>query len=91
MDILIGDLTIADLVGSSGVALLLAAFALNLFERISRDSATYAAMNTIGAGLAACASWMIGYLPFVVLEGVWCFVSLVALFRALAAPQRTTL
>lgn len=86
---MIGDLAIADLIGASGVALLLAAFALNLFERTSRDSVTYALMNTLGAGIAAYASWMIGYLPFVVLEGVWCVVSLIALIRAVKPIRQT--
>jgi len=77
------QVTSADIVGSLGVAILLGAFALNLFEQLKRDGVAYAGLNTIGAGLAACASWMIGYIPFVVLEGVWCLVSLVAVFRAL--------
>ena len=74
----------ADLIGSVGVGLLLGAFALNLFGRLPQNSVAYPALNAAGAGLAATASWLIGYLPFVVLEGVWCLVSAIALLSATA-------
>jgi hypothetical protein len=73
--------TFADLIGSIGVTLLLAAFALNAFGRLRSDSRWYGAMNVVGAGLAAVASALIGYVPFVVLEGTWCFVALVRFVR----------
>jgi hypothetical protein len=37
------------------------------------------------AGVAAYASYLIGFVPFVVLEGVWCLVSI----GALGAPRRS--
>ena len=67
------------LVGSLGVGLLLIAYALNVSGKISRRGSLYAALNSIGAGLACMASWMIGYYPFVVLEGTWTLVSFWAL------------
>ena len=73
--------TLADWVGSIGVAILLAAFFLNLFGRLSRSSRSYAALNAFGAGLACWASWLIGFLPFVLLEGTWSLFALVALLR----------
>ena len=73
------DLTLADMVGGIGVALLLGAFALNLTGRLDRAGLPYAVMNALGAGLAALAALMISYWPFVVLEGTWCMVSLVAI------------
>lgn len=69
------DLTPADWIGSTGVALLLLAFALNLSGKLHHESLTYPALNAIGAGLAAYASWLINYMPFVVLEGTWMAVS----------------
>jgi hypothetical protein len=75
--------TLADLVGSLGVALLLAAFALNAFGRLRADSRWYGALNVVGAGLAASAAVLLEYLPFVVLEGTW---SVVALVRLVSAP-----
>ena len=71
-----------DLIGSAGVLLLLLAFALNACGRLAASGAVYQLMNTAGAGLACIASWRIGYLPFVVLEGTWCLVAMVALLRA---------
>lgn len=74
----------ADLMGSVGVALLLGAYGLNLLGRLRREDAIYALTNAIGAGLACAASWLIAYFPFVILEGVWCVVSALALVRVLA-------
>jgi hypothetical protein len=74
-------MSVAEWLGSAGVALLLGAFALNLSGVLARSSRPYAALNALGAGLACWASWAIGFLPFVVLEGVWCGVALVALLR----------
>ncbi len=71
----------ADWLGSAGVALLLIAFVLNLLGRVERDAPAYHVMNLIGAGLAATASWWIGFMPFVVLEVVWASVALAALVR----------
>lgn len=73
----------ADWVGAAGVSLLLLAFALNVFGALDRKSISYSLINAIGAGLAAYASWLISYLPFLVLEGTWCLVSLIAIASAL--------
>ena len=68
----------SDIIGSFGVTLLLIAFLLNLAGKISKDGLTYILLNLIGAGLAMLASWLINYMPFVVLEGTWTLVSLIA-------------
>ena len=68
-------------IGSIGVALLLVAYGLNLRGVLNRESKLYQALNVLGAGLACLASWMIEYFPFVVLEGFWMAVSLVALLK----------
>ena len=73
--------SIADLIGSAGVFILLLAFVLNLLNKISRDSLIYILMNIIGAALACYASYLINYIPFIILEGVWTVVSLIALVR----------
>ena len=77
------DLTPADWIGSTGVALLLLAFALNLTGRLRHESLTYPAMNAVGAGLAAYAAWLIDYMPFVALEGTWMVVSVATLTNRL--------
>jgi len=72
-----------DSIGSAGVAILLLAFLLNLLKKISSNSLPYIIMNIVGAGLACLASWLIGYIPFVVLEATWTLVSVFALINFL--------
>lgn len=76
-------MTYSDIIGSIGVFILLLAFVLNLLSKISRDSLSYILMNIIGAGLACYASYLINYLPFIILEGVWTLVSILALIKTL--------
>jgi hypothetical protein len=60
----------ADIIGSAGVALILVAFVLNLGGRLSSKSRAYLWANMAGATLACLSSALIGFIPFVVLEGV---------------------
>ena len=73
----------ATLVGSIGVALLLVAFLLNLARVLRSDEWPYLGLNVIGAGLACYSSYLIPFMPFVVLEGTWAAVALVGLVRKL--------
>jgi hypothetical protein len=70
------------------VALLLLAFLLNLIHKLPPDGVPYAAMNLAGAALACYASWLIEFVPFVVLEGTWAAVALVALVRAVGRYRK---
>ena len=70
-----------ELVGSLGVATLLAAFLANLMGWLEATSRVYQGLNALGAAVAAYASWGIGFTPFVVLEGTWCLVALASLAR----------
>jgi hypothetical protein len=72
---------INDYIGFAGVFILLIAFLLNLSGKISKDGLIYTLMNVIGAGLACLASWLIHYIPFVILEATWTIVSLIALIN----------
>lgn len=74
-------------IGSVGVALLLLAFLLNLIKRLAQDSVAYTALNLVGATLSGYASWLIGFIPFVVLEGTWAAVAAIALVRIVARPS----
>ena len=82
------QLSTNDWIGFTGVAILLTAFLLNIFDKISRDGLFYIVMNIIGAGLACLASYLIHYIPFVMLEGAWTLVSLLALIRLLTTHDR---
>jgi hypothetical protein len=71
-----------EVIGSVGVAMLLAAFFANLVGWLARGSRVYLGLNAAGAAIAAYASYGIGFMPFVVLEGVWCAVAVVSMLRA---------
>ena len=67
--------------GSIGVALLLLAFLLNLTKRMRADGLPYLGLNLVGAALACYSSYLIRFMPFVVLEGTWAGVALLGMAR----------
>ena len=71
----------ATLIGSIGVTILLIAFALNILRVWTTQSRAYIALNLVGSILAGISSYMIGFMPFVVLEAAWALVAGVALMR----------
>jgi hypothetical protein len=71
----------ATLIGFTGVSLLLAAFVLNLLKRLPADGYPYALLNMAGAAIACYSSYLIDFLPFVILEGVWALAAAGALVR----------
>ena len=68
------------IIGSFGVALLLIAFFLNLKGILKSNSLIYLWMNAIGAGISCYASFLIDYLPFVILEATWTGVAVYGIF-----------
>ena len=76
-------MTATDIIGFTGVFLLLLAFFLNLIAVLRLNSPLYLILNLAGSGLACLASVFLHYLPFIILEGIWALVSLVALLRSL--------
>jgi hypothetical protein len=77
----------ATLIGSIGVGLLLVAFLLNLIKLLKSDGWAYLGLNVVGAGLACYSSYLITFMPFVVLEGTWTLVTAVAMARKVAAKS----
>lgn len=75
-----------EIIGFVGVTLLLIAFFLNLFRLLNAESTPYLALNLVGAGLACASSYLIDFLPFVLLEGTWAIVAAVALARSRFKP-----
>lgn len=69
------------LIGSLGVTLLLLAFFLNLFGLFSQKNRVYIWLNIAGAALSCYASVLINYLPFIILEAIWCLVAIAGFFR----------
>jgi hypothetical protein len=72
-----------DIIGTIGVGLILLAYFLNTFSYLPKEGKLFFSMNIIGAGLACYASTLIHYVPFIVLEGVWCLVSVAGFVKQL--------
>ncbi len=74
-------MTTTDDIGTIGVAILLLAYLLLLLKIVTAQNKFYIWMNIIGAGLSTLASVFLKYIPFIILEGAWMLVSIVALFQ----------
>lgn len=82
-----------DLIATLGVSLLLIAFFLQSFKFIKAESYSYCLLNLFGAGIAGYASWLIPFIPFVILEAVWFLVALfglIKLYRSQNVSRETT-
>lgn len=86
------DMPFAEVVAFLGVFMLLAAFFLNLVGAVEVGNLFYVCLNLFGASLACYASYLVDFLPFVILEGTWALVAALALGRsawhALVAKRR---
>jgi hypothetical protein len=82
-------MTLSTLLASIGVALMLAAFLLNVIRLMRADGYPYLTLNLIGAGLACYAASLIGFIPFIVLEGTWAMAAGGALARKAFFPPAT--
>jgi len=71
----------SDIIASIGVIVLLVAFLLNLYKKIAPESRAYTLLNFIGATTCGFASYMIGFYPFVFLEGIWAAFALFSFFK----------
>lgn len=74
-------MTTVDYIGTVGVTILLLAYLFLLLKFFTVSSRLYIWMNIIGAGLSTLASVFLNYVPFVILEGTWTLVSVIALFQ----------
>ena len=74
-------MTHTDWIGFIGVFLILLAYILNVTGKLQSSSLSFILLNLFGAGLACLASVLMDYLPFIILEGVWAIVSLIALIK----------
>ena len=72
-----------DFIGTIGVGLILLAYFLNTARLLERNRRLFYVMNIIGASLACYASFLIDYMPFVILEGTWTLVSVYGLMKAM--------
>lgn len=70
-----------DWIGFIGVFQILLAYVLNVLGKLKSKDLTFILLNLIGASMACLASILMNYLPFIILEGVWTLVSLMALIK----------
>ena len=74
-------MNITDWIGTIGVFQILLAYFLNLFGKINSTDLSFILLNLIGALMACIASVLINYMPFVILEGIWAIISIIALLK----------
>ncbi len=71
-----------DIIGSIGVLIILIAYFLNNFSIIKQNGNLYFFLNIIGASIACYTSYLINYIPFVILEGSWALISVIGLIKS---------
>ena len=76
-----------DIIGTIGVGTILLAYFLNIFSWIKKDGVLFYLMNIIGASIACYTSYLIHYIPFVIIEGTWTVVSIMGLLKSIKKPQ----
>ena len=79
----------SDIIASIGVIILLIAFLLNLYKKISANSIPYTLMNFLGAAICGFSSYLISFYPFVVLESIWAIFALVSLIKVSRGTSAT--
>jgi hypothetical protein len=77
----------SDLIGTTGVGLILLAFFLNTFSLITKEGKMFFVFNISGSALACYASYLINYVPFIVLEAVWCIVSIAGFIKLITKEK----
>ncbi|NOQ56278.1 MAG: hypothetical protein GQ477_05760 [Nanohaloarchaea archaeon] len=68
------------LIGLPGMALILIAFVLDDFHKLSVDSKSSMMMNIAGAGLLTVYAYIIMSIPFIILNLVWFFFAAYKLY-----------
>lgn len=58
-------------VGLCGMTIILVAFMLNLFKKITATDKSYILMNFIGGGLLVWYAVLLSSVPFIILNAVW--------------------
>ena len=80
----------SDIIATIGVSILLIAFFLQSLKVIKAESVAYGILNLFGAAIAGYASWLISFMPFVILEAVWCIVAIYGLINLYIKRKRFT-
>jgi len=75
-------MTIPDIIGLIGVALILLAYAALQFERLVATDWRYSALNGIGAALILVSLYYDFNLPTFVIEVAWVLISVFGLYKS---------
>jgi hypothetical protein len=67
--------------------LILAAYAAAQFGLVGQTSRAYLALNLVGSAILAVLAWYAEQLGFLLLEGVWAFISAWSLVQRLRGRQ----
>lgn len=78
-----------DLLGFVGVFLVLLAYSLQQMRRIDGNGLLYPLINFIGAALILVSLIYKPNVPAIVMEAAWAVVSIIGIFFALRAKQKT--
>lgn len=70
-----------DWIGFIGVFQILLAYLLQVMGKIDKHHLAFILLNLIGATMACYASVLMNYWPFILLEGIWAFASLLSLLN----------
>ena len=71
----------SDYVSGAGVLLILTAFFLTTLDRMSTEGRAYFLLNFFGGLLAAVGAWLVGSIPFLVMEVTWTIVAAIGFGR----------
>lgn len=76
------------LIGSAGLVMLLAAFGLNVFGRLGRESRMYDGLNAVGAGALVWYGIVNNTPIFVIMEATWALIAVIMLVPKLSRRAR---
>ncbi|MBX7153973.1 MAG: hypothetical protein K1X91_03365 [Bacteriodetes bacterium] len=83
-------MSLANITGTCGVALILLAYFLSVTGKLKATSVVYLCLNGCGAILACWSSYLLGSVPFIILEGTWAVVSAWALVQQFFRNNQNT-
>ena len=63
-------------IGIIGAMLILVGFVLNELHKLDQDSLAYDLINLVGSCLLTIYAWLLGSIPFFVLNMIWALLSL---------------
>lgn len=74
-------MSLVDWLGFIGVFQILLAYYVNISGKVEKTDLSFILLNLIGAAMACLASILLNYWPFILLEAIWTFISLVSLIK----------